>query len=87
MELRPYQHQSIQSLRDGMRDNHVRQVLCAATGAGKSIIMMEMIRSAVDKGSRVMFVCERRILVEQFSKHLDRENIEHGIMMANHWRS
>lgn len=33
-----------------------------------------------------MFVCERRILVEQFSAHLDRAGIDHGVLMAGHWR-
>lgn len=84
--LRPYQAESIESLRDGFRNNHIRQVLAAPTGAGKSRIMESMIRTAMDKGSRIMFICERRILVEQFSKHLDSAGIEHGILMAKHWR-
>ena len=84
--LRPYQAQSIESLRDGFRSNHKRQVLAAPTGAGKSRIMESMIRTAMDKGSRIMFICERRILVDQFSKHLDGAGIDHGILMAKHWR-
>jgi hypothetical protein len=45
-----------------------------------------MIRAALEKGSRIMFVCERRILVEQFSKHLHNAGIDHGVLMAKHWR-
>ena len=86
LKLRPYQESSIESLRNGFRSNHTRQVLAAPTGAGKSRIMESMIRSALDKGSRIMFICERRILVEQFSKHLQAAGIEHGVLMANHWR-
>lgn len=86
LELRPYQLSSVDSLRDGFRQSHARQVLAAPTGAGKSRIMEHMIRAAVDKGSRVMFVCERRILVDQFSAHLDRAGIDHGVLMAGHWR-
>ena len=86
LELRPYQSESVESLRQGFRDKHTRQVLAAPTGAGKSRIMEHMIRAAMDKGSRIMFVCERRILVEQFSKHLDNAGIDHGILMAGHWR-
>ena len=86
LQLRPYQEQSIESLRNGFRSNHTRQVLAAPTGAGKSRIMESMIRTAMDKGSRIMFVCERRILVEQFSAHLDRAGIDHGVLMAGHWR-
>lgn len=83
---RQYQVDSIESLRNGFREGHTRQVLAAPTGAGKSVIMLSMIRKAVEKGSRVMFICERRILVEQFSKHLDAAGIDHGVLMAKHWR-
>lgn len=83
---RHYQVSSIESLRQGFREHHTRQVLAAPTGAGKSVIMMDMIKSAIAKGSRICFICERRILVEQFSKHLDSMRIDHGIMMAKHWR-
>jgi len=86
LELRKYQSDSVQSLRDGFKDGHVRQVLAAPTGAGKSRIMESMIQSAIDKDRRVIFMCERRILVEQFSAHLDRAGIDHGVMMAGHWR-
>jgi superfamily II DNA or RNA helicase len=84
--LRPYQEASIESLRDGFRNQHTRQVLAASTGAGKSVIALSMIETAISKGSRVMFLCERRVLVEQMSAHLDRHGIDHGILMAGHWR-
>lgn len=86
LTLRPYQESSVESLRAGFRANHTRQVLAAPTGAGKSRIMESMIRSALDKGSHIMFICERRILVEQFSTHLDKAGISHGVLMAKHWR-
>ena len=84
--LRPYQEKSKESLRQGFRENHIRQILCASTGAGKSVIMLSMIKSALEKDSRVLFICERRILVEQFSAHLDFSGVDHGILMAKHWR-
>ena len=84
--LRPYQESSINELRQGFVERNTRQVLAAPTGAGKSQIMLAMIRKAIEKKSRVMFMCERRILVDQFSKHLDSAGIDHGIMMAKHWR-
>jgi superfamily II DNA or RNA helicase len=86
IELRPYQGESIDSLRDGFRNGHRRQVLAASTGAGKSVIALALINAALSKGSRTMFVCDRRVLVDQFSAHLDRHGIEHGVFMAKHWR-
>jgi superfamily II DNA or RNA helicase len=86
MNLRPYQTQAIDDLRQGFRAGHIRQILSASTGAGKSVVMLDMVRNAVEKGSRTIFICERRNLVEQFSAHLDRAEVEHGILMAGHWR-
>ena len=85
INLRPYQNQSIESLRNGFRAGHKRQILAASTGAGKSVIMMSMIKAAIDKGSRALFICERRVLVDQFSAHLDSIGIDHGVFKAFHW--
>lgn len=81
-----YQVKSIESLREGFKAGHKRQILCASTGAGKSVIMMLMIKAAIEKGSRALFICERRVLVDQFSNHLDSLDIDHGVFMAGHWR-
>jgi len=86
IEERQYQQDAIESLRQGFRVGHRRQVLSASTGAGKSVIMLQMIKAAQDKGSKIVFICERRVLVEQFSKHLDAAGIDHGVLMAKHWR-
>lgn len=83
---REYQKNAIESLRQGFRDGHRRQVLSASTGAGKSIVMLQMIKAAQDKGSKIVFICERRVLVDQFSKHLDAHGIDHGVLMSKHWR-
>jgi superfamily II DNA or RNA helicase len=37
-ELRPYQLESVERLRQGIRDGHRSQLLCAPTGSGKTII-------------------------------------------------
>lgn len=86
IEDREYQSESIESLRNGFREKHTRQILAAPTGSGKSVIMLEMIKKAIEKGSRIAFICERRILVDQFSKHLDAHGIDHGVLMSKHWR-
>src|SRR3990167_10334197 len=86
IELRPYQSSSIESLREGFRQQHKRQVLAASCGSGKSIMAVHLLQQVVDKGKRVLFVCDRRILIEQFSKHLDSYGIDHSVIMANHWR-
>lgn len=83
MDSDPYSYQPgmIQALRGGFANGHTRQLISASTGAGKSILMMEMVRLAVEKDKKVLFMCERRGLVEQFSAHLDRNGIAHGVIM------
>lgn len=84
--LRGYQEPVVAALRAGFAEGHVRQVMSAPTGSGKSYVMLSMVKAAADKGSRALFIVERRNLAEQFSAHLDREGIDHGIIMANHWK-
>ena len=86
IQLRKYQEDSINSLRNEFLNGCTRQVLTAATGAGKSIIALNIIQRTIAAGNRVMFVCDRRVLVEQFSMHLARNGIDHGVVMSGHWR-
>lgn len=86
LELRKYQEASVEGLREGFQCRHRRQILALPTGGGKSRVMEHMIHGVQAKGKRIMFVCERRVLVDQFSKHLDRAGIDHGVIMAKHWR-
>lgn len=86
VQLRGYQQRSIDSLRSEFINGSVRQVLTAATGAGKSIIALSIIQRTLEAGNSVMFICDRRVLVEQFSMHLSRSGIDHGVVMSNHWR-
>ena len=85
INLRDYQAISIAGLQQGFEQGHNCQVLSASTGAGKSIIAMSILESEARK-KRVMFICDRRILVDQFSMHLSRHGIDHGCVMAGHWR-
>lgn len=87
MQLYDYQQQAIEGLREGFRAGHRCQMLYLATGGGKSIIALDMIANAEAKGTRVAFLTERIALTMQFSRHLDRAGINHGIKMADHWRN
>lgn len=85
--MRDYQNGVIDGLRTGFSAGHKRQILSASTGSGKSIIMLQMIKLAIEtKGKRVLFICERRNLVDQFSRHLDSVGIHHGVLMSQHFR-
>jgi DNA repair protein RadD len=85
-QLRPYQEHAVERLRDGIRKRVMRQVLQVPTGGGKTLIAATMTKSAMDKGRRVMFLCDRIELIEQASGRFDAEGIRHGVIQGNHWR-
>ena len=84
--LRQYQVDSINDLRKAILRGHKRIVLQLATGGGKTTIASEMIRKANLKGKKCLFLADRIELVEQTSKRLDYEGIDHGIIMADNKR-
>lgn len=86
MELRPYQTASIDSLRANLCRGIRRQLLVVPTGGGKTVIAASLVRAATAKGSRILFLAHRKELIEQASSKLDGFGVEHGIIMANHWR-
>ena len=85
--LRDYQLASIEALRQGIAAGHRSQLLCAPTGAGKSVMAVHLIEQALAKRSRTAFVVDRISLVDQISKMFDDYSIPHGVIQANHWRN
>ena len=55
------------------------------TGAGKTVIFCKMIRDAAEKSKQPGVVVRGRKLVDQASKRLFREGVNHGVLMASHW--
>lgn len=80
--LRAYQERAINSLRASLGSGHRRVMLYLPTGAGKTVCAEAMIRGAVAKGGKALFVANRKQLVSQASAHLTRAGIEHGILQA-----
>ncbi len=83
LELYPFQATAVDGVRDGLHAGHKMQILCAPTGAGKTEIAAHLIMEAMQKRSRVAFVCDRRVLVDQTSKRFSSYSIPHGIAMAD----
>jgi superfamily II DNA or RNA helicase len=55
-----------------------------ATGAGKSYVMAEITRLALEKGSKVLILVHRRHLVRQLMSTFDAYGIAYGVIMAGH---
>lgn len=79
--LRDYQSKMIADARLSLATNK-RILLVGPTGCGKTVLALEMIRGAVTRGRRVLFLCHRRELVRQSSRAFWQAGIEHGMVMA-----
>lgn len=76
MSLRGYQVRAIEQLR-AQRASGSRSILLALpTGSGKSVVMAEIIRSAVSHGRRVLVVVHLRELIDQMWRHLSNAGVD-----------
>lgn len=82
LHLRDYQADAIEALRNGIRGGILRQILCAGTGAGKTICAAHLLHEADRKGSYALFLVDRVALVMQTSEVLDLYGIRHGIVQG-----
>lgn len=86
LNLRDYQESSLAALREGFVSGHRVQMLYAPTGSGKTETAISLMSAVAEKGNRVAMVLDRRILCDQTSARMDKYGIEHGVLMAGHWR-
>jgi superfamily II DNA or RNA helicase len=82
IELRPYQAELIDQLRESYRAGHHAPLLQLATAGGKTIVFSEMARRAQGKGSRVLIVVHRRELIRQAAGKLSLAGVPHGIIAS-----
>lgn len=84
-KLRGYQQESINLLKKSFIAGRRKPILCLPTGAGKTVIMAHIVKSAIDKGRRVVFVAPYTALINQTSESFLAQGIpQAGIMMADH---
>lgn len=85
MELRDYQSDTIYKIRVSLSTGHSRPCVQAPTGAGKTVIAADIIRSARAKGNRVMFVVPMLSLIDQTVERFVENGInEIGVMQGQH---
>lgn len=86
-EPRPFQKSAREKLRAGFLAGHRCQMVMSPTGSGKTILAMFLIQESLMRGKKVIFVADRKTLINQTSQVADSLGlISHGVMMANHWR-
>lgn len=65
VQLRPYQQSAIDKVRAVIQGGTKRIILCAPTGAGKTVMFSFIVASALKKSKRVMIVTDRIELITQ----------------------
>jgi superfamily II DNA or RNA helicase len=86
-EPRPFQRSARELLRAGFAAGHRCQMVMSPTGSGKTILAMFLIHEALMRNKRVIFVADRRTLINQTSEVADSLGlIYHSVMMADSWR-
>jgi DNA repair protein RadD len=83
LQLRPYQSRAVIATRAAL-SKHRAVCLTLQVGGGKTIIACEMIRLALERGRRCLFVVHRIELVEQAHERLARFGIEAGVIKAGY---
>lgn len=86
IRLRDYQSGALDKLRDQIRGGKRRLILCAGTGAGKTLTSASMLKDAGQKGSYALFIVDRVALVDQTSAVFDEYGIPHGVIQGDHPR-
>lgn len=81
IELRPYQKKLIPLLRTEFK-THNRVFLQLATGAGKTVIISQITKTAFDRKFKIWFIVPRNELLEQSKQHFYKWNIPFATIQA-----
>jgi len=85
-ELRTYQTEAIQAIRQSLGKGKRRPVLQIPTGGGKTATAGAIIRMARSKGTRVLFVVPAISLIDQTVESFRADGLtDIGVIQADHW--
>ena len=78
------QSDQIDRVAESMRKGNKRVLMQAATGAGKTIMSTEILRRAINKGSRTWFIVPRKSLLKQTSETYKSFGIPHSFVASGY---
>jgi DNA repair protein RadD len=84
MELRPHQEKAIEMLRASLRKGNKRPILAAPCSFGKTITAAALLKSAVLRGKKGIFICDRIKLVQQSLEAFSHHGLDFGVIQGNH---
>jgi len=82
VQLRPYQQNALDRIREAFRNKKNKVMVCSPTGSGKGVMLSSIINSAASKGTKVLFLVHRTEILFQVSDYMDHYAIPHGIIKA-----
>jgi len=83
IQLRDYQNDQVRQLYATIRGGNRRVIVCSPTGSGKRIVACWNAIQIVEKGGRMLFVTDRRLLVNQMASESKDHGIPYGLIMAD----
>ena len=86
LQLRDYQLDTLQKLRDGFKGGSRTQVLVSPTGSGKTEMAIALLEATKNKGNKAAMLLDRIVLCDQTSQRLEKYSIDHGVLQSGHWR-
>jgi len=82
MKLWDFQKTAIEDTRAAFRKNK-RVVLSMPTGSGKTVVALMAVKSALEKGRTVAFVCDRLTLLDQTANFMFKQGLDFGIVQGD----
>lgn len=82
-KLRPYQDEGFEAINE-LWEQHDLLMFVLATGGGKTVTFVELIKKLLLEGKRIMLVAHREELILQAWNTLYRNQIFAGVIMAGH---
>jgi DNA repair protein RadD len=84
-ELRPYQEECLQAIRETVSQRVYRLVVQAPTGSGKTLVAATIVEGALRKGNKMTFVVPAISLIDQAVEMFWNEGIRDiGVIQADH---
>jgi DNA repair protein RadD len=82
--LREYQEKALSKVGAARALDKRRVIVAAPTGSGKTVIAAAIVKTAIENGQRVLFLCHRRELIVQASRKLHSLGVDHGIILPGY---